>query len=34
MEWKCNVCEYIHEGDEPLEECPICGAPKSAFEKI
>ncbi|MEE8402461.1 MAG: hypothetical protein V3R93_01770 [Candidatus Hydrothermarchaeaceae archaeon] len=34
MEWKCTVCEYIHEGDEPPEECPICGAPKSAFEKI
>lgn len=30
--WKCNVCGYIHIGDEPPEICPICGAPKSAFD--
>ena len=29
--WRCTVCDYIHEGDEPPEECPVCGAPKSAF---
>ncbi len=34
MKWKCNVCEYILEGDESLGECPICGAPKSSFEKV
>ncbi|MEE8401164.1 MAG: hypothetical protein V3R86_03325 [Candidatus Hydrothermarchaeaceae archaeon] len=34
MKWKCTICDYIHEGDEPPEECPICGAPKSAFEKV
>lgn len=33
-QWKCTVCGYIHEGPEPPEECPICGAPKSAFEKV
>jgi len=32
--WRCTVCGYIHEGDEPPDECPVCGAPKSAFEKI
>lgn len=30
--WICTVCGYIHEGDEPPEECPICAAPASAFE--
>jgi rubrerythrin len=34
MKWRCTVCDYIHEGDEPPEECPICGAPKDAFEKV
>ncbi len=32
--WKCTICDYIHEGDEPPEECPICGADKSAFVEI
>ncbi len=32
--FRCTVCGYIHIGDEPPETCPICGAPKSAFEKI
>ncbi len=22
----CPVCGYVHEGDEPIEKCPICGA--------
>jgi rubrerythrin len=34
MKWECTVCGYIHEGDEPPEECPICGAPKDAFVKV
>ena len=33
-QWRCTVCGYIHEGDEPPEECPVCGAPKEAFERI
>jgi len=32
--WECTVCGYIHEGEEPPEECPICGAPKEDFIKI
>lgn len=37
--WKCSVCGYIYEGEVPFEElpedykCPICGQPKSAFQK-
>lgn len=32
--WKCKVCGYIHTGDEPPDVCPVCGAPKSAFELL
>jgi mannose-6-phosphate isomerase-like protein (cupin superfamily) len=29
--WRCTVCGYIHEGSEPPDECPNCGAPKEKF---
>ena len=32
--WECTVCGYIHEGDEPPEECPVCSADKSMFVEI
>lgn len=32
--WKCKVCGYIHEGDEPPDICPVCGAPKEMFFEI
>jgi hypothetical protein len=32
--WKCTVCGYIHEGDEPPEKCPVCGADRSKFIEI
>lgn len=32
--WKCRVCGYIHEGPEPPEVCPVCGAPKEMFDPI
>lgn len=32
--WMCTVCGYIHEGEEPPEECPLCGAPNTAFKKV
>jgi uncharacterized membrane protein len=28
------VCGYIHEGDEPPDECPVCGADRSKFVEI
>lgn len=31
MKWRCLVCNYIHEGDSPPDECPVCGAPKEKF---
>jgi rubrerythrin len=32
--WRCTVCGYIHEGAEPPDECPLCGAPKEDFEEV
>jgi len=34
MKWLCTICGYIHEGDEPPEICPQCGAPKDKFIKL
>ena len=31
----CQVCGYVHEGDEPPAQCPQCKAPASKFvEKV
>lgn len=30
----CTVCGYVHEGEEPPEKCPQCGAPASKFEEM
>jgi len=32
--WRCGVCGYVHEGDEPPKKCPVCGADKSEFTEI
>lgn len=32
--WECTVCGYIHEGEEPPDECPVCAADKSLFVEI
>ena len=32
--WECTVCGYIHEGDEPPEKCPVCGADRSKFVEV
>ena len=33
--WICTMCGYVYYGDEIPDDfkCPICGYPKSAFEK-
>jgi len=31
--WVCEVCGYIHKGDNPPEKCPLCGVPKERFKK-
>lgn len=39
QQWVCTLCGYVYDGETPFEElpddwlCPLCGAPKSAFEK-
>ena len=33
MKWVCQVCGYVHEGDQPPEACPVCKAPASKFQK-
>jgi uncharacterized membrane protein len=33
-QWRCTVCGYIHEGEEPPEICPVCGADRSKFVEI
>lgn len=32
--WKCAICGYIHEGENPPDECPVCHAPKEAFDPV
>ena len=29
----CSVCGYVHEGDEPPAECPVCHAASDKFIK-
>ncbi len=29
----CLVCGYVHEGDTPPAECPICHAPAAKFQE-
>ena len=31
MKYVCNVCGYVHEGDQAPEACPICKAPAEKF---
>lgn len=32
--WKCIICSYVHEGDNPPEKCPLCGVGPESFELI
>jgi PAS domain S-box-containing protein len=29
--WQCTVCGYLHDGEEPPDVCPVCGADRSRF---
>ncbi|WP_028583962.1 rubredoxin-like domain-containing protein [Desulfogranum mediterraneum] len=33
-QWECTVCGYIHEGELPPEECPVCGAGAEMFVEV
>jgi flavin reductase (DIM6/NTAB) family NADH-FMN oxidoreductase RutF/rubredoxin len=34
QKWLCTVCGYVHEGAEPPEICPVCGAPRDKFVPV
>ena len=31
--WLCPVCGYIHEGENPPSQCPVCKVPGSKFKE-
>lgn len=34
QKWKCTVCGHLHEGAQPPESCPVCGADRAKFIPI
>jgi rubrerythrin len=32
--WECRICLYQHEGEEPPDDCPVCGAPAKEFTRL
>ncbi len=32
--WVCSVCGYVHEGEEPPAQCPVCKQPAEKFNKV
>jgi len=32
--WKCDLCGYVHNGNEPPQSCPVCGADSSQFSAL
>ena len=32
--WKCRICGYVYEGEEPPRECPVCHQGAEVFEEI
>ncbi len=32
--WRCTVCGYLHQGENPPESCPICHAGAEKFELV
>lgn len=33
MEYVCEICGYLHDGEDLPDMCPVCGAPKSKFKE-
>ena len=31
--WKCSICDYVHEGDNPPGECPHCESIAEVFSE-
>ena len=34
IKWKCSVCNFIWEGDNPPEKCPKCGSPGEQYTEL
>ena len=34
VKWVCRKCGYVHEGENALENCPLCEHPKAYFEEM
>jgi flavin reductase (DIM6/NTAB) family NADH-FMN oxidoreductase RutF len=32
--WRCTICGYIHQGENPPDECPVCGAAATDFTLV
>ena len=32
--WVCEICGYVHYGDNPPEKCPVCGVGAENFKKV
>ena len=32
--WICTVCGYIHEGEQPPAQCPVCKQPAEKFKRL
>ena len=32
--WECQICTYVHEGDNPPDHCPVCYAGPNRFSRI
>ncbi len=32
--WVCTVCGYVHEGEQPPAQCPVCKQPAEKFQKV
>jgi predicted secreted Zn-dependent protease len=32
--WKCTVCSYIHQGENPPDFCPKCNADHTKFVEL
>lgn len=34
MQWKCQVCGYVHDGNAPPDTCPVCGVGADCFDQL
>jgi len=34
VNWKCNNCGYIYEGEDAPKICPVCMHPQGYFEVL